>query len=63
MEGGVGGRRPPKVLEGGRRPDKRFFRLGGRFMAAPTQKPRKKIKNRKKKKINEFFIIIFLNIK
>ena len=41
----------PRVLEGGRRPPKRFFKLGGRFMAAPTQKPRKKIKNRKKRKL------------
>jgi len=59
MEGGVGGRRPPKVLEGGRRPDKRFFRLGGRFMAAPTQKPRKKIKNRKKRKLMNFSLSYF----
>jgi len=37
------------VLEGGRRPPKRFLRLGGRIMVAPTQEPPKK-KNRKKKK-------------
>ncbi len=35
-------------MEGGRRPPKRFFRLGGRFMAAPTQEPQKKIKIVKK---------------
>ena len=33
------------VLEGGRRPPKRFFRLGGRIMVAPTQEPPKKIKS------------------
>ncbi len=44
------------VLEGGQRPPKRFFRLGGRIMAAPTQEP-------PKKKINKFLIIIILNIK
>jgi hypothetical protein len=50
-------------MEGGRRPLKRFFRMGGRIMAAPTQEPRKKIKIVKKKKIDEFFVIIILNIK
>jgi len=48
-------------MEGGRglvKP-KRFFRLSGRFMAAPTQEPRKKIKNLKKRK---FSIILILNI-
>jgi hypothetical protein len=50
------------TLEGGWRPLKRFFRLGWRIMAAPTQEPQKKIKNRKQK-INKFFIIIILNIK
>jgi len=41
------------VLEGGRRPPKRFFRLGGRIMVAPTQEPPKKIIN-KIKEINKF---------
>jgi len=41
------------LQHGGRRPPKRFFRLGGRIMAAPTQKPRKK----NGKKNNKFLII------
>ncbi len=53
--GGGGGRfharSHAKVLEGGRGPPKRFFRLGVRFMAAPNQEPWKKIKNRKKRKL------------
>ena len=40
-------------LEGGRRPPKRFFRLGGRIMAGPTHEPRNKIKN-SKQIINKF---------
>jgi len=43
-----------RVSEGGRRPPKSFLRLGGRFMAAPTQEPRKKIKNLKKRKLMNF---------
>jgi len=39
--------RPREKMEVGRRPLKRFFRVGGRFMAASTQEPRKKFKNRK----------------
>jgi hypothetical protein len=35
-------------MEGGRRSLKRFFRLGKRFIAAPTQEPRKKFKTVKK---------------
>jgi hypothetical protein len=45
--------RSREEMKGGRRPPKRFFRLGGRFMAA-LKKPRKKIKNRKKRKLLNF---------
>jgi len=52
----------PRVLEGGRRPPKRFLSWVGDLWTRPPKRLGKKLKSYKKK-INEFFFIIIFNIK